>query len=395
MRTPNVKNVVSEKKIWELCIEFISTIDRNLVEYNLVLAYIVYLISKERRLGEGNIKKMVFISCFHDIGRLNAKERNSTSEIETYLFLKYFSPMKNFAKVVLKDESNDYSNIFHFAKKYTTLLIEQNNPYDAFNAIDKRDFDIKVYKTLEKVLKIFDLKEELNSMHYKCVIYSLIQKSIYKRNENAKLITMLSSLFEMYSKQTLFHSKSCAQIAYFIAKKIKRPTLDTKKIYVAGLIHDLGKVRVPKTILEKDSKLTDEEYVEMKKHVIYTRKLLRHIIDFDIIELACRHHEKINGTGYPMHLDRDHMTLNQKIIQVADIVSALTGKRSYKSAWSADDVIKELTYIQNHDLIDKDVYNIVVKYKKQIMKITDTTQQTAENIFAKIETERIRLVKEA
>ena len=395
MRIPKIESVVSEKKIWELCIDFISTIDKELVEYNLVLAYINYLLAREAKFSEKDMNRMVFISCFQDIGRLNAKERNSSSEIETYLFLKYFSPMEKFAKTVLYDESNKYSYLFYFAKKYTSLLIEKNNPLEAFNALERSNYIGNVYKLLDNVLKKKDIKEELNSMHYKCIIYTLIQKILFKREESTKFITMLSSLFEMYSKQTLFHSTSCAEIAYFIALKMKRPSVDAKKIYLSGLVHDLGKVRVPKSILEKDSKLNDDEFIQMKKHVIYTRKLLKHHLDFDIVEMAARHHEKLDGSGYPMHLDGDHMTLNQKIIQVSDIVSALTLKRSYKAAWSIEDVVKELKNMASKNLIDNDICKVVEKYNKQILKITQNLQKNAESVFAKIEVERNNLTKES
>lgn len=393
MRKVNTKGIVNEQKIWELCIEFIRSIDTNLVEFNLVYAYIVYLFTKEYHFTNTITNKMVFMSCFNDIGRLNANEKNSRSDIETYLFLKYFSPIKNFAKNILNDEKTIYSKVFLIAKEYTTNLIEQNNPIEAYSTIDKTDIDINIYNKLSKIIKKYDIKEELNSMHYKCIVYNLISSVIFKPRESTKLITMLASLFEMYSPQTLFHSKSCAEIAYYIAKKMKKSKVDTKKIYVAGLVHDLGKVKVPRTILEKNGKLTDLEFVEMKKHVTYTRELLGNNLDFDIIEIACRHHEKINGSGYPMHLDKDKLTENQKILQVADLVSALTGKRSYKGEWSVTDVINELTNCVNKELIDRNVYNIVVKYKNGIMSISKNSKNSANKIFDHIGREREELLK--
>ena len=393
MRKPNCSNVISEKKIWEIGIEFIRCVDKKLVEYNLVLAYIVYLLCKESKFSYKITKKMIFASCFNDIGKLSASSKKSTPEIETYLFLKYFSPVKDFAEIIINPKKNKYAKTLYFAKKYTTFLVEQNDAMQAYACLDRRDYDYKIFELQGKILKKYDVKQELNSVHYKTIVYSLISKMMFKQSESAELITMLSSLFEMYSSQTLFHSKTCAYIAYYLSLKMRQGREENAKVYVAGLCHDLGKVKVPRTILEKDGRLTDDEFKIMKSHVIYTRELLNHRAEFDIIEMASRHHEKIDGSGYPNKLDGDHMTQSQKIIQVADLISALTGKRSYKEAWTVDDVVKELTYCVNHNTIDKDVVNCFIKHKKKIMNISNMILNEAKKVYDKIDNERNMLIK--
>ena len=395
MRMPNCTDIVSTKNLWKIAIEFISCVDNDLMEYNLKLAYIVYLLCKAEGVSAKNTKRMVFLACFNDIGKLNVANTNSNATVETYLFLKYFSPLKEFAEVLV-DNSNRRkirnSKRFYICRKYTTNLVEQNDKDQAFFCLDKRDYDPYDFKKLYKVVTKNDLKYELNSMHYKTIIYNLISSMIFKSKERDELIAMLSSLFEMYSVQTLYHSKITALIAYTIAKKMHVGKIDCAKTYIAALCHDLGKVMIPLEILEKPGKLTDDEYLVMKKHVTYTRELLSHNMDFDIIEIAARHHEKIDGSGYPNHVDGDHMTKCQKVLQVSDIISALLAKRSYKEAWSLEKTMSILESEVKNKHIDGTALETFKENQRKILKLSENYTQKADKVYAKIEKERDYLI---
>lgn len=175
---------------------------------------------------------------------------------------------------------------------------------------------------------------EINSMRYKTILFSFNSKTFDNPIKKNKFILMLSSLFEMYSSQTLSHSKTTAFIASTLAKKLGLDETRQKNLYIAGLVHDLGKVCIPLSILEKDSKLSDEEFKIMKTHVLYTYEIIHNYLDYEVVELAYRHHEKLDGSGYPNSYNEKVLTLDQRILCVADVSSALLMKRSYKDAYS-------------------------------------------------------------
>ena len=103
MREPNCAKIVPSKNLWEIAIDFMEQIDDKLMEFNLKYAYIIYRLCKLEGIPNKYIKKMVFLSCFNDVGKLYDGDNATTTINETYLFLKYFSPIKNYASVLLYD----------------------------------------------------------------------------------------------------------------------------------------------------------------------------------------------------------------------------------------------------------------------------------------------------
>ena len=397
MREPRCNHIVKSKNLWEIAIEFIQKIDDKLMDINLKQAYITYKICKIRNMPYETVSKLVFLSCFNNVGKYYAAENKSDPEIETYLFLKYFSPVKNYADVLLCDTQNhkitfphQEAILFKISNDYTKLLLNLNNTTEALNALleNKDKYNPIAIRALERLIRKNDIIYEFNSVHYKTIIYRYISKTIFNPQDKNKFISMLSSLFEMYSAQTLYHSKLTAIIAYMLAKKHHIHFNRAKRIYMAGLCHDLGKVCIPLRILEKPDKLTDREYTQMKKHVTFTKEILNSKMDYEIIEMAYRHHEKLDGTGYPNKLKGDFITIDQRILQVADIISALIAKRSYKEAWDITKTISILEEMANAGKIDKNVVECFKKNQKKILKTAFCFTEQADKVYEKINRER-------
>ena len=319
MREPRCSDIVPSKNLWEIAIEFLGKIDSKLIDFNLKLAYIMYKVCKLEKIPYFVTSKLVFLACFNDVGKLYELENKSNSLIETYLFLKYFSPVKDYTNVLLVDVDsfNKYympyvdGLVYKACKDYTTYLLKTNNKEEALKLILEHRNEYKPIdiKALEALTKKTDLIYDFNSGHYKNIVYKYSSKMIFSGKEKNKFITMLSSLFEMYSAQTLYHSKVTAIISYKLAKILGLGNKRAKKLYIAGLCHDLGKVCIPLKILEKPDKLTDREFSTMKKHVTFTKSILNTRMDYEIIEMAYRHHEKLDGSGYPNKLKGDYLTI--------------------------------------------------------------------------------------
>ncbi|MBR6071368.1 MAG: HD domain-containing protein [Acholeplasmatales bacterium] len=396
MREPRCTSVVPSKNLWEIAIEFLGKIDIKLMEFNLKYAYITYCICRLEKIPKRIISKLVFLSCFNEVGKHYEGENDSGSQIETYLFLKYFSPIKKFADILLHDEKSKKSGMYAFGytldmcKHFTSYLLESNDIDIAYKKLEenKKGYAYLDLFMLNRLIHKTDLLYELNSMHYKTVVYKYISKTIFSSKEKDSFFSMLASLFEMYSAQTLYHSKLTAIIAYMIAKHMKVKSIRCKKIYVAGLCHDLGKVCIPLKILEKPDKLSDREYSIMKRHVEFTKLILKNKMDYDIIEIAYRHHEKMNGTGYPNQLDKISLTIDQRILQVADVISALIAKRSYKEAWSIERTIAILDESANEGNLDKAVVECFKKNQKKILKTTNMLMSQADKVYDIINKER-------
>jgi HD-GYP domain-containing protein (c-di-GMP phosphodiesterase class II) len=147
------------------------------------------------------------------------------------------------------------------------------------------------------------------------------------------------------------------------------------------------------SILEKNGKLTPEEYEIMKTHVTHSKEILQHELNFDIIEIAYRHHERIDGTGYPNMVPGERMTLEQKIMQVSDVYSALIAKRSYKDEFSITDTMNILFEEANNKKFDMSVVEMLNKYSKKVVKSTNKLMEEANNTYSKISNERNKLIE--
>ncbi len=400
MREPNCRRIVRTKNLWEIAIDFLSKIDVKLMEFNLKFAFIIYKLCKIEGVSNKTTKRLVFLACFNDVGKLYDKENAASTTVETYLFLKYFSPLKNYADILLFENktiklSTSYQDGIRWAlaKEYSTHLFKLGNKDEALTKVleDKNKYNHIDVLALNRLVKTTDIFYEINSMHYKTIVYKYISKMIFNRKEKNEFFTMLSSLFEMYSAQTLYHSKVTAILAYKIAKCMKIKNNRCKKLYVAGLAHDLGKVCIPLKILEKPDKLTDTEYSRMKKHVEFTKLILKNKMDYDIIEIAYRHHERMDGSGYPNKLTSKDMTIDQEILQVADVISALIAKRSYKEAWSIEKTIAILDENSANNKLSKIVIECFKENQDKILKTSDKLMKQADKIYDKLNAERTKI----
>ena len=155
-----------------------------------------------------------------------------------------------------------------------------------------------------------------------------------------EIIYILTELMESTSDETGKHIKRVADISRYLASLHSSLTPDDEEtIYNAAPLHDIGKIRVDRKILEKPGKLTEEEYAQMKEHTNLAHTILgrsrRKLIQAaDII--AMQHHEKWDGSGYPEGLRGYDIHIYARIVALADVLDALTHRRVYKEPWSFD-----------------------------------------------------------
>lgn len=165
-----------------------------------------------------------------------------------------------------------------------------------------------------------------------------LMKSIEENDAIAVDIGML----KVSDEYTFKHSVDVATIGMVVANKYG---MDKKKVHdigIAGLLHDIGKSRIPNEVLNKPGKLTDEEFAIMKQHPVYGYHILteKKNVSKEIMEGVLEHHEKINGKGYPMGLTGEKIHPYAKVISVADIYDALVTERPYKKPMTQRDAVE-------------------------------------------------------
>ena len=168
-------------------------------------------------------------------------------------------------------------------------------------------------------------------------------KDTYDKLEQAYMESIETLRFTVEAKDpyTRGHSDRVSEYSVLIGKNLGLSDEDLKTLRLGGLFHDIGKIGVPDSILLKESKLTDDEYSEIKNHPTIGAHILSNATIFkDIIPIVKHHHERYDGNGYPGRLKGEDIPYFARISAVADAFDAMTSKRTYRNSLPLD-VVKE------------------------------------------------------
>lgn len=174
-----------------------------------------------------------------------------------------------------------------------------------------------------------------------------VNKLLEEQKHDAMIIEQSIKTFinfiEAKDPNTKGHSERVAKYSQLLAREIGYSALECNRIYYIALMHDCGKISIPVTILQKPSKLTDEEYEIIKSHTVYGDKMLRDFNSIEGINLgALYHHERYDGKGYPTGLAGNDIPQIARIICVADSLDAMNSNRCYRPRLTRETIIKEL-----------------------------------------------------
>lgn len=181
------------------------------------------------------------------------------------------------------------------------------------------------------------------------------------RNAYDSTIEGWSYALDLKDEETKGHSKRVTELALHIAEKMGIEEDELDHVYRGALLHDIGKMGIPDSILLKPGKLTEEEWKIMRKHSVYAFEMLSSI-DYlqPALDIPYCHHEKWDGSGYPRGLEGEQIPLSARIFAVVDVYDALTSARPYREAWTNK---KALNYISENagEHFDPEVVEVFLK----------------------------------
>lgn len=163
-------------------------------------------------------------------------------------------------------------------------------------------------------------------------LYDLLKKDYSSEVDSAvNLVVSLANVIEAKDPYTDGHTRRVGAISKFIGEKIGLTKAQVNNLEISGIIHDIGKVGVGEAILNKPGKLTEEEFNIMKNHTVMGETILKPLNSFKMcLDPVRHHHEKLDGSGYPDGLKGGEITIDSRIVAVADIFDALYSKRPYR-----------------------------------------------------------------
>lgn len=194
--------------------------------------------------------------------------------------------------------------------------------------------------------------------------YLLMEEKI----SEATILSMIKML-EIYDIYTQGHSKRVADISIKLGLELNMGTEELSILHWTGIIHDIGKILVPKTVLNKEGRLTDEEFLTIKKHPVWGYDVLKNSdLTKEMAKYVLHHHERWDGKGYPDKLKEKEIPLISRILTIADSFDAMTSDRSYRKKMSTADALEEIK-VNAGKQFDPELSEIFIKsYKNNKME---------------------------
>lgn len=216
--------------------------------------------------------------------------------------------------------------------------------YIAFMSVCSGIFKL-ISGSLEKARRTAEMEEFQAELEKK-----VDEQTVELRDQQKKIndlyiqtVTALSEAVDAKDRYTSGHSKRVAEYSRMIAARMGKSKKEQEEIYRAGLLHDVGKIRIPVEIINKPGRLTDEEFNIIKIHPVTGYHILRGISGNSDIAIAAKyHHERYDGKGYPNGLEGENIPESARILGVADSYDAMTSNRSYRNALPQDVVRAEI-----------------------------------------------------
>jgi len=389
MYTPTTENLL------QIVVDSLNRMDSRLTGHGERVAYGMLLLKSPGFTPE-ELSQMLWTVLFHDIGSFRRMEIRDLLEMERhenfsharygYFFLKQFWPYQEFISMVRYhhsacaeietsglDEKNQWA-----AKRLQVIdfvdLFRVSHPdagrkelLAALKTPNSRRFDAAAVEEVSALIRTFPAvpPEELPEKAHHALLEQFRQARTSEQERKLLLKALVRSV-DFRSRSTALHCITVVHISEQLARLCGLDARETEAVRLGAMLHDLGKIVIPIEILEYPGRLSGENWETMKSHVTITRELLQGRVAETVLQIAARHHETLDGTGYPEGLNGSQLTLPQRIVAVGDIVSALSEERSYKPVFPIEKVFEIVEDVCRRGKLCPEVVELLLAHRKEI-----------------------------
>jgi len=360
------------------------------------VAYISYRLAETLGLTEDETIRITLAAALHDIGAVSLEEKLDSLRFETahitrhaelgFLLLDKFAPFKPLAKLVRyhhlawnkgrgaaadNETVSGGSHIIHLADRAAVAIGDAgqvlSRKKDIVGFINNHCGSVFHPEYVDAFLEL----AQKDSFWFDCslpslddVVHHILRLKTLRLNEPELLdfTRFLSRLVDFRSPLNANHSSGVAASAQFLSGLTGFSAQEQTSMYMAGYVHDLGKLAVPVHILEKAGPLDNDERGVIRSHPYFTFHILSKIPELDTIKLwASLHHERLDGQGYPFGLEGKNLPLGAQILAVADVYTALNEDRPYRSALNQAESMAIMEKMASNRAINGDLVELLHK----------------------------------
>ena len=357
----------SKRSVAKVLANAMNLLDEKYPMHHEQTAYLAYRMAAELGYDEDDRKEIIWDSLMYDVGlvilpdgkdysfrELSVAGLNIVGDVKQIQFVRRMflagqaDSEADPAYEILSKEAR-FAEIIDLSRKVSKLLKSSdaalNQVEDICESISSmagnglHSWAVECFLRVAKTEYIW-----MDLLHQPEVVLSYIPDGMdISIDEAIELARFMSRVIDFRSSYTAAHSVGVAVSAVRLAEIMGMSADECKMMAIAGYLHDIGKLKVPKNILEKGEKLTDEEFNIVKEYAYYTYLFLKDIPGFEQIgSWAALHHEKLNGYGYPFGLKMGEIPMGAQILGVADIFSAVAEVRAYRQSMAKEGVMKTL-----------------------------------------------------
>lgn len=250
----------------------------------------------------------------------------------------------------LKQVYNDIKN----GKEINFCTYEMKN-------VEMKKLQLILYDIIQEIKDVYkEYAKTIEDLDLKMMELEEINKALMERD--IQLISVLAEAVEIKDSATGNHSKKVAEIALKIAEELGvKDSEELEAIKYGAILHDIGKIGIPESILNKPGKLTPEEFELMKKHTIFGEKIISTIPGWNLVaDIIRHHHENWDGSGYPDGLKNGEISLRAQIVSISDVFIALIEDRPYRKAMTIDEALDVIKSMVNKKFSEK-IYNAFLR----------------------------------
>ncbi len=361
-------------------------------------AYVAANISKKISSDSEFLKKAFFVTSLHDIGASFYIEEAHSDKVQMYkhsvkgsTLIKNFPFMDEEASLAVKYHHENYDGSGHFGLigDKIPILAQIIRTADAFDVL--YDDDKNNFAQRKHIADWMNKKKNVIFNPHLIDIFMDVQSKdrfwldVENIGVNPKIISdiipevslniswkelrdiawVFADIIDSKSPFTYTHSSGLAKLINKISGYLNCDEEKRTKLEAAALLHDIGKLRIPNSILNKPGKLTNDEYTVIRSHTYYTRYILSQVDGLnEITDWAANHHEKLDGSGYPLGISGSSLSKEERLMGVCDMYQALTENRPYRPGMSETKAFSILDDSVNKGKISGEAVNVLKKVVK-------------------------------
>ena len=389
--------------------------NHQIASHQMRTSFLAWKIATAAQLSEDKIEKIYLAALLHDVGALSLEEKTQIHagfdkiNIDHHCILGEalfdLSPLLNPAAKIVQyhhkpweqwDESIDSPDVLESQILHLADIIERSIVRDKYILHQVDDLESKVASLSGSEIHPDVVDAFMQISPHENFWLDLVSPRLYslllhfgpfrhteiKYEDISSIASVFCHIIDFKSRFTATHSTGVAECAVMLSRYFGFTDSETDQMEIAGYFHDLGKLAVPNSILEKPGKLTKEEFEIIKQHTYFTHSVLSTIRGLDlIVKWAAFHHERLDGSGYPFHINADKLNIGARIMAVADIFTALTEDRPYRKGMEPKRIKNILRSQIIDNALDEHVVNILFDNYEDIAAKVKAKQKISKEIF--------------